>query len=170
MMITKTKGFSLVEMLIVIAIIAILGAMASTGWKRYVDNDNLRSAARELQADMANTKQTSVSQGLCYRMSITTGTPGNYTIERGSAACCSVCTPATTFTVIATKSPTDENKTGVKIYSTTYSGNTITFQTRGTSSTGGVTLTNNVCKAATCSTAIITSNITGKSYVTFNMQ
>ena len=84
MKITKTKGFSLVELLIVIAIIAILGAMASIGWKSYVDNDNLRSAARMLQADMANAKQTSIAQGVHYHISIDVA--GNsYAIEKWNA-------------------------------------------------------------------------------------
>jgi len=161
MKITKTKGFSLVELLIVIAIIAILGAMASIGWKRYVDNDNLRSAARMLQADMANAKQTSIAQGVHYHISIDVA--GNsYTIEKWNAD------NTAKISDVSTKKPSDPENTGgdnkVKIDSNTY-GDIITFQPRGTSSDGTVILKN-----SRPSTATITSNITGKSYVTFNMQ
>jgi prepilin-type N-terminal cleavage/methylation domain-containing protein len=172
--ITKTNGFSLLELMIVLTIFGIMASTASFYIVRYTNNTNLRTAARQLLSDIANAKQRSVTEGLCYRMTITTGTPGNYTIERADCSCCSACsspcTSTPTFTVRATKSPTDIGA-GLRISNTTYNGSIIYFQPRGTSSFGAITLVNSkVCKGSNCSTATITSNITGKTYVTFAMQ
>ena len=158
MKITKTKGFSLVEVVTVLAIFVIMASIASVYMSRYVNNTNLRTAARQLASDIANSKQRSVTQGLNYRMTITVGTPGQYTIEQRDAA-------DTTSTVIATKIPTDS---GAGLYisnPTTYTGNVITFQPRGTTSAGTVILKNSIGSSAS-----ITTNITGKAYVTYTMQ
>lgn len=157
MKIKKTNGFSLLELMIVLTIFGVMASIASFSYQRYVNNTNLRAAARQLTTDMAKTKQKSVSEGLNYRMTITVGTPGSYTIEKRNAD-----NTASTDTV--TKSPTDENKPGLSISSTTYVGNIILFQPRGTTSFGRVVLQNSRGSSAT-----ITSNITGKTYVTFAM-
>jgi prepilin-type N-terminal cleavage/methylation domain-containing protein len=158
MKVKSAKGFSLIELLTVIAIIAIVVIMASFTWQHYVNNANLRTAARELATDMAQTKQKSVGEMVHYHMTISTGTPGNYTIEKWNA------TDTAIDTTIATKSPTDFGA-GLSISSTTYPGNIINFQPRGTISVGNVVLQNSIGSNAT-----ITSNITGRTYVTFTMQ
>ena len=155
--ICKTKGFSIIELMVVLAIFGIMASIASFAWQRYADNTNLRAAARELATDIANTKQKAVSEGLHYRMTITTGTPGNYTIEQRN-------TDNTASTVIATKIPT-ANGAGLNINSTNHGGNIIYFYPRGTTSWGDVVLQN-----SRGSSAMITSNSTGKAYVTFSMQ
>ena len=143
--------------MIVVAIMGIVAAIASFSWQRYVNNANLRTAARELASDIANTKQRAVSEGVNYRMTITAGTPGNYTIEQRNA-------DNTTSTIIATKIPT-ANGAGLSITSTNHGGSIIAFQPRGTTSWGDVVLQN-----SRGSTATITSNSTGKAYVIFSMQ
>ena len=164
MKITKTNGFTLLELMLVLAIFGIMASTASFYMGRYTNNTNLRTAARQLVTDMANAKQRSVMEGLCYRITITTGTPGNYTIERWNAADTAI------DTTIATKSPTDFGA-GLSISSTNYPGNIINFQPRGTISdcnTGNpcnVVLQNSIGSSAT-----IESNITGRTYVTFVMQ
>jgi len=152
----------LVEVVTVLAIFVIMASIASVYMSRYVNNTNLRTVARQLASDIANSKQMSVTQGLNYRMTITVGTPGQYTIEQRDAA-------DTTSTVKATKIPTDSGA-GLKIDSTTYLNSTIYFQQRGTTSLGEVVLKNSVCKATICSTATINSTTTGKTYVTYIMQ
>lgn len=158
MKVKSAKGFSLIELLIVIAIIAVVASMASYTWQHYVNNANLRTAARELTTDMARTKQRSVAEGLPYHLNISTGTPGNYTVEKWNED------NTIKISDMATKIPTDFG-VGLYISSTTYPNNFITFWPRGTVSAGKVVLQNSIGSKAT-----ITSNITGRTYVTFIMQ
>lgn len=165
MKITKTKGFSLIELMIVIAIIAIVASIASYSWQHYVNNNNLRTAARELATDMAQTKQKSVGEMVHYHITITTGTPGNYTIEKWDATDTAISPTTPTIN----KSPTGFGA-GLSISSTNYPSNIINFQPRGTISDCAGNPCNVVLQNSIGSIATITSNITGRTYVTFAMQ
>lgn len=167
MKIANTKGFTLIEVLIVLAILGIVGAIASYNFQHYRYNADLRTMARELQSDIAKTKQDAVSRGVCYNMTISPHTVGNnYTIERGNVASCNTAT----FTVISPiKSPTSLGLDGAGLEISTpghAGGITIVFETRGTiASAGEVDIVNRKG-----SQADITTTVTGKTNVTFNMQ
>ncbi|MFH1080963.1 MAG: prepilin-type N-terminal cleavage/methylation domain-containing protein [Pseudomonadota bacterium] len=156
MMKNDRNGFSLLEVLIVVVIIGIVAAMSVLGWQRYTLNANLRSAARDIVTDFQNCKVRANSESRAYTIAFDQGA-NRYTIS----------SPATTLPAVSTvKSPTAHGG-GIQITNANYgmSGSSITFATRGTSSAGTVTLTN-----SRASTAVITTNTTGKAYVTFNMQ
>jgi type II secretion system protein H len=146
------RGFSLIELLIVIALAAIVAAIAVPQFQRYSTNADLKTAAREMSGDFSAAKQMAVANNLDYRIAIDVA--GNsYTLSR-----------ADTSAVVWTKSPASFGK-GASIDSTTFSGAAINFQTRGTASNGRVILRN-----TRGSTATITVNITGRTYVQTNMQ
>jgi len=149
-----SKGFSLVELIIVIAIIGILASISSYAWQRHVNNANLRTAARDLVSDFQSCKVKATSENRNYQISFVTGTNSSYTF---SAPATDTHTAAST-----TKLPTVH---GAGIEITNAPAGIMTFWARGTSSNGTVIMTNSIGSIAT-----IRTNITGKAYVTFAMQ
>lgn len=153
------KGFSLVELIIVIAIMGILASMSSFIWQRYVDNSNLQTAARQIVSDFQNCKQNAIKENRKYIITFTTGDNSSYIISADSTD---------SFAAINTiKFLTAENKAGITITDAAFgNSNSITFQKRGTSSPAGHVNMDNL----TGSTAHITTNIAGKTSVTFDMR
>lgn len=144
--------------MIVIAIIGILASIASFAWQRYVNNTNLRTAARDVASDFQSCKTKAISESRDYQILFTTGTNSSYTITAAATT--------THDAVSTTKLPTAHGS-GLQIISAAFFGsaNIITFQARGTSSNGTVIMTNSRASKAT-----ITTNVTGKTYVKFSMQ
>ncbi|GER92316.1 hypothetical protein A45J_0031 [hot springs metagenome] len=158
------KGYSLVEALVVIAIIAIVAAIAIPNLQRYAANSRLKNAARDIMGDIFLCRERAISENVQYRIQFNI-TNNSYTIEQPAG------------TVIQTKSPSsfaDDIRLIQNIptacyagASTTFNVTTVDFQTRGTMNptTGTILLTNN-----RGSTATITYNITGRTHVCFLMQ
>jgi len=156
-----SKGFSLVELIIVIAIIGILASISSFAWQRHVNNANLRTAARDLVSDFQNCKQNAIKESRDYHIEFTTGTNGSYTISAATTT-----SPATYAAVNTTKSPTTHGN-GIQITSASFFGipsNKIRLEVRGTSTNGTVVMENSRGSKAT-----IKTNTTGKAYVQFEM-
>jgi len=157
------KGFSLVELMIVLAIIAVMSTVASYAWMRYARNTDLKTASRDIVSDFQNCKAKAISESRNYQISFTAGTGGSYTISA----------PATTSHAAASTTKLSEAfGSGIQIvFESGCNGygaaptNVIRFETRGTSKSGCVKLTN-----SRGSSASITTNFTGKTYVTFAMQ
>lgn len=155
----RRNGFSLIELLIVIAIISIISTIAAFSWQRYVTNSNLRTAARDLEADIFLIKERAVSERAYYRITLNVG--GNsYTIDQGGTA------SGNAYTVLQTKSPATLGS-GNSLLDTNFANAQIIFQPRGTlgSGSGRVRLQNNRNSIST-----ITVNFTGRTYVQFAMQ
>jgi prepilin-type N-terminal cleavage/methylation domain-containing protein len=147
-------GFSLVELMIVIALIGIVGMFSIPAFQRYATNANLKAAAREIMADISNTKQRAVEENLnVYRITFNTAA-NTYALSRTD-----------TGVTLWTKSPTSSGA-GIRISAVNFSGGAVvSFQKRGTATAGSLTLTN-----SRGSTAVITGNFAGRTYATFTIQ
>ena len=151
-MIKCRKGFSIIELIIVIAIIAVLSTFAVPAFLKYTANANLKSATREITSDILNQKEKAISENRKQRITFSTANE-SYTLEERNAADTAYENPQTRTL----------KHFGSNIDIT--SGYTMTFQTRGTAKNGTIKLANNRGSIAT-----ITVNITGRTYVTFSMQ
>ena len=146
-------GFSLIELMIVIALISIVSAIAVPMWQRYAANTNLKTAAREVMADLSNAKQQAVEENLdVYRLTFNVA-GNNYALSRTD-----------TGVTLWTKSLASFGN-GILIDSVNFSGSVVSFHKRGTVSIGHLILRNGLGLTAT-----ITVTITGRTYVQFAMQ
>ncbi len=123
------KGFTLVEMLIVVSIIAVLLTIFPSMFTSFRQRTNLREAAGALAEGMKLAKQRAVAENVNYTVTFDINN-NSYEIKGG--------------TYDVTKKLSDFGS-GISILSQSYSGGnsgTVTFQTRGTCSAGTVTLKN----------------------------
>jgi len=77
----KNKGFSLIELIVVMALIGILAAIATPNFTRYRDNQNLREAARDVSSDIQLYKQRAIAENVRYRIDFTIGN-NKYDVKR----------------------------------------------------------------------------------------
>jgi prepilin-type N-terminal cleavage/methylation domain-containing protein len=77
---TKQKGFTLVELMMVVAILAILAGIATPGLLNAIPNMRLRSAARDIYSAMMQTKVEAIRRGenvsLLFNSPLPVGSPG----------------------------------------------------------------------------------------------
>jgi len=150
------KGFTVVELAVVIGIVGILSGVALLRWRDYQDNSNLRTAAAGVMSDIASCKQRSAAEGIQYCIQFTENSP-NYSVNASSCGA-PTQTQARTLTDFGS---------GLIVTTTNFNADQVGFLPRGTlsSNTGKIILTN-----GKNSTATITINITGRSYVSFTMR
>lgn len=144
-------GFTLVEMMIVIALLGIMLAIAIPAWMQFRPNTDLRTAARGVTGDFYNMKQRAVGEQTPYRIAFDRVNQSYQLINDSKNV------------IVQTKNFSEFD--GSIELTTTFPNDTVNFFTRGTASPGSVTLTN-----TRNSTATITVNITGRTNVTYNMQ
>ena len=148
------KGYTLVEVCIVIALLAIISTLAIPAWQNYSSNINLKTAAREVMSDLLNARQRAIEENLStYRLTFNVA-DNNYTLSRTDTGITYWTKPLTSY------------GSGISIQSVNFNnGSIVSFQRRGTVTMGTVVLKNSIG-----STATITVQITARTYVQYNMQ
>lgn len=77
------QGFSVAELLVVIAVIAILASMAIPSWLTYVPAATVSAAARQVQSGLIQARMLAIStrQNICVQV-----VPGGYRFLQGNCA------------------------------------------------------------------------------------
>ena len=157
------NGFTLVELMIVVFLLALISAIGGLVLHNYTLNRNLRTAARDIASDFAIYKERAVSDNITYQIAFNTALPGSYTIQSVVNA---------VVTNLTTKSPSSFGS-DIRIISATFgagASQTVIFSPRGTvSPLGNAVLDGVVLQNSRNSRATITVNLTGRTYATFNI-
>jgi len=147
----KKRGFSLIELIIVIAILGVLLGIASYSWSRYRENANLRSAVREIIADLELAKEKAKGENKTYEVTFTEGSP-NYSISVEG---------------LTTTKSLSSFGSGILVESTSFNQEKVSFLPRGTLATNTGRI---IVKNGRNSQATITINITGRVYVSYDFK
>ena len=127
MKVRSSKGFSLIELMIVIAVLGIVLAIAAPNFTAYRDKTNLKEAARGISSDMLLAKQRAVSESRNYQIDFSEAA-NTYTIKQETALNSGI------YNDLSTK-PVGAGNTAIKILGTpSFSSGVsyVTFQPRGT--------------------------------------
>ena len=65
---TKNKGFTLIEIMIVVAIIAIIAAIAAPSFQSYITQRRLNGAARQVMTDLMEARMKAANQNNRFRI------------------------------------------------------------------------------------------------------
>lgn len=98
------RGFSLVEVIVVIGTIMVVGAVAIPAFQSYTANMNLRNAAREIQGDFFICKERAISENRRYRIRFDVAA-NEFTLQQcqGPDICLSTCLSPCSYVVIQKK-------------------------------------------------------------------
>lgn len=127
-----TKAFSLVELLIVIAIIAIVGAISAPTFTRFRGNACLREATRKLTSDIQLCRHSAVAENTRYRIVLNVET-SSYLIQKETS-------PSNWTSVSCIKNLGEEDAAVKMGGKQTHAAHKIIFQPRGTTNAGTLEL------------------------------
>lgn len=157
----KSNGYSFIEIMIVMAILAVVSVIAAYSWQHYNANLKLQSAARKVAADIVRYKDKAVAEERTYTITFNIAS-NDYNITAPATAAVGAFVlnvkPIPDALVDADAHMTIVNFNG---------GNVATLSPRGMlQDPGTITMENSL---ATPSTARIDVNLNGRAYVTFTL-
>lgn len=154
-----SKGFTLIEIIIVLVLLAIVAAIALPTFQRLVVNSPLKTAARDLMAEFALGKERAIAESRQYRIILDVDN-GSYDIQQ----CQNTGSTCSSWSSLQVKN-LNRYANDITFDSGSTTVNSYVFQTRGTVTNGTIVLRNN-----RNSTATIRINIAGRTNVQFNLQ
>jgi len=77
----RERGFTLVELMIVIVVIGILAAIAAPNYQSFMAQRRLNGAARQIMSDLMAARMQAVSQNRSIKVSFPTTAGGTYTYD-----------------------------------------------------------------------------------------
>ena len=78
-------GFSLIEIIVALAVMSIVAAIALPAWNRLLPNYQLDSSARQVQSELHNIKMRAAAENIGFQLQYSDGA-SNYTLQRDSKA------------------------------------------------------------------------------------
>jgi len=125
----RKRGITLIELVVVMAIIAIGAVLLAPSIGSWVPNYRLRSAARDIVSTLRTAQMKAISVNTTYQVSFAPGS-GTYVLQYQTTA------GFVNEGAVQTLPP------GIVISGITFPGNNAQFNTNSTSSTGSITLIN----------------------------
>jgi prepilin-type N-terminal cleavage/methylation domain-containing protein len=159
----KQNGFSLVEVLIVMGIIAIVAVVSSPFLGGFMDNRALKSATRDLTGDIFELRERAINENRWYQITLSVGANSYSMSQCNNVNTGGTCTGG--YTQFAVKSPT-AFRTGVRLTNVSF-GTTLQLSPRGLVNPvngGTIRIINDSASSAT-----ITINATGRPRVDWNL-
>jgi type II secretion system protein H len=162
--IKSSRGFTVIEMMIVIAIIGIVLSVAIPNISSYRQNTNLKEAARDISSDISFYRQSAVAENRGYRINFS-AVANTYTIQQETVV---NNTRTGNYVSLITRTVGAGNANIIISGTPSFSGGVpnVTFDPRGTSGAGSLTLQH----TKRASTATITTNLMGRVNVQYILQ
>jgi len=152
------RGFTILELVTVLAIIFIVTAIAIPGFQKMAINGNLKAAARDVMSDITRTREKAISENNPNLSMVFNQPLNNYTV------------PAFYAGSLETKSPATFAQ-DISISNVAFGmGSALSLQTRGTIYPASPTNKTLTLINGRGSTATITITTVGRIYVQYNLQ